>query len=71
MDAITLLRDDHKTVEGLFKKFEKTGEGAKKAQRDLADRIVKELSIHVAIEEQIFYPAVREALEVEEDTILE
>jgi hemerythrin-like domain-containing protein len=71
MDAITLLKNDHKTLEGLFKKFEKTGEGAKKAQRDLADKILEELSIHMAIEEQIFYPAVREALEEEEDTILE
>ncbi len=71
MDAITLLKQDHKTVEGLFKKFEKTGEGAKKAQKDLADKMVEELSVHASIEEDIFYPAVREALEEEEDTILE
>ncbi len=71
MDAITLLKQDHKTVDGLFKKFEKTGEGAKKAQKDLADKMVEELSKHAAIEEEIFYPAVREALEEEEDTILE
>jgi hemerythrin-like domain-containing protein len=71
MDAITLLKQDHKTVEGLFKKFQKAGEGAKKTQQDLADRIVEELSVHTAIEEQVFYPAVREALEEEEDTILE
>jgi hemerythrin-like domain-containing protein len=71
MDAITLLKQDHKTVEGLFKKFEKAGEGAKKTQRDLADKIVEELSVHAAIEEEVFYPAVRQALEEEEDTILE
>ena len=71
MDAITLLKQDHKTVEGLFKKFQKAGEGAKKTQKDLADKIVEELSVHTAIEEQVFYPAVREALEEEEDTILE
>jgi hemerythrin-like domain-containing protein len=71
MDAITLLKNDHKALEGLFKKFQKTGEGATKAQRDLADKIVEELTVHMAIEEEIFYPAVREALEEEEDTILE
>jgi hemerythrin-like domain-containing protein len=71
MDAITLLKQDHKTVEGLFKKFEKAGEGAKKTQRDLADKIVEQLSVHAAIEEEVFYPAVRQALEEEEDTILE
>jgi hemerythrin superfamily protein len=71
MDAITVLKEDHKTVEGLFKKFEKTGERAHKAQRDLADRIVKELSVHAAIEEQVFYPAIREAAPDVEDTVLE
>ena len=71
MDAITLLKQDHKTVEGLFKKFEKAGDGAKKTQKDLAEKITEELSIHAAIEEEVFYPAVRAALEEEEDTILE
>src|SRR5437588_2953652 len=71
MDAITLLRQDHKTVEGVFKKFEKVGDGAKKTQKDLADKMIEELSIHAAIEEEVFYPAVRAALEEEQDTILE
>jgi hemerythrin superfamily protein len=71
MDAITLLKQDHKTVEGLFKKFEKTGPNAHKTQRDLADRIIKELSVHAAIEEQVFYPAIREAVPDTEDHVLE
>jgi hemerythrin superfamily protein len=71
MDAITLLKQDHKTVEGLFKKFEKTGENAHVAQRDLADKIVKELSVHAAIEEKVFYPAIREAVPDTEDMVLE
>ena len=57
MDAITLLKQDHKTVEKLFKQFEKTTAPAE--QRKLAQRIVKELSVHAAIEEMVFYPAVR------------
>ncbi len=71
MDAITLLKQDHKTVEGLFKRFEKAGENAHKTKRDIADKIVEELSVHAAIEEQVFYPAVREAVPDEEDTVLE
>lgn len=71
MDAITLLKQDHKTVEGLFKKFEKAGERAHKTKRDLADKIIEELSVHAAIEEQVFYPAVREAVPDEQETVLE
>jgi hemerythrin superfamily protein len=71
MDAITLLKQDHKTVEGLFKKFEKTGERAHVAQRELAEKIIKELSVHASIEEQVFYPAIREAVPDTEDTVLE
>ncbi|MDQ3977971.1 MAG: hemerythrin domain-containing protein [Actinomycetota bacterium] len=69
MDAITLLKQDHKTVEGLFKKFEKTGPKAHKTRRDLAEKIIKELSVHAAIEEQVFYPAIREAVPETEDKV--
>ena len=71
MDAITLLKHDHKTLEGLFKKFEKTGPNAHKTQRDLAQKIVKELSVHASIEEKVFYPAIREAVSDTEDHVLE
>ena len=54
-DAIALLKADHRKVEELFEKFEKArGEGAKEK---LAMQICMELSIHTAIEEEIFYPA--------------
>lgn len=71
MDAITLLKQDHKTVDGLFKKFEKAGDNAYKTKGDLADKVIEELSVHAFIEEQVFYPAVREAVPDEEDTVLE
>lgn len=71
MDAITLLKNDHKTVEKLFKEFEKTKESAPKARRKLVDQMIKELSVHAAIEEQVFYPAVREDVPDIEDTVLE
>jgi hemerythrin superfamily protein len=63
MNAITLLKNDHKTVEDLFKRYEKLGPRALKTKKDVADRIVRELSIHAAIEEMVFYPAIREAIE--------
>jgi len=63
MNAITLLKNDHKTVEDLFKRFEKLGPRAVKTKQDVVERIVRELSIHAAIEEMVFYPAIREAVE--------
>jgi hemerythrin superfamily protein len=63
MNAITLLKNDHKTVEDLFKRFEKLGPRAVKSKQDIVERFVRELTIHAAIEEMVFYPAVREAVE--------
>ena len=60
MDGIVLLKEDHKTVEGLFKEFEKTKDTATAAQkRTLVDQIITELTTHAFIEETIFYPAAR------------
>jgi len=54
-DAVALLKQDHRTVEELFEKFEKaTGDGRKQS---LAEEICLELSVHAQIEEEIFYPA--------------
>ena len=67
MDAITLLRDDHRKVEDLFEQFEKaTGDGRK---QKLALEICKELTIHTIIEEEIFYPAIEG--KVDEDLLKE
>ena len=71
MDAITLLRNDHKTVEQLFKRFEKTGDRAFVAKRQIVDRIIEELSVHAAIEEQLLYPAARASVPEAEDMALE
>jgi len=71
MDAIALLRNDHRVVERLFKQFEKAGPNAHKTRRQVADRIVEELSVHAAIEEQVFYPGVRSANAEIKDVVLE
>ncbi|MGW3291507.1 hypothetical protein ACWDR3_43455 [Streptomyces sp. NPDC001002] len=52
MDAIVLLKDDHQTVEKLFKEFEKAGDRAYKTKRKIADKVIQELTIHTWIEEK-------------------
>jgi hemerythrin superfamily protein len=71
MDAITLLRADHKTVEQLFKRFEKAGDRAHVEKRQIVDRIIEELSVHAAVEEQVFYPVARATVPGTEDIALE
>ena len=62
MDGITLLKDDHKTVEALFREFEQAGDRAVKTKRKLVDQIIEELTTHAYIEETIFYPQARKAV---------
>ena len=71
MDAITLLRNDHKTVEALFKRFEKAGDHAYVEKREIVDRIIEELSVHAAIEELVFYPTARSLVPSTDDISLE
>jgi hemerythrin superfamily protein len=70
MHALTMLKTDHRKVETLFTAFENADGKQKKAS--IVKQIITELSIHAAVEEQVFYPAVREAMrESDEDMILE
>jgi hemerythrin superfamily protein len=71
VDAIVLLKDDHKTVEKLFRGFEKAGDRAVKTKRGLVDQMIKELTVHAYIEEQLFYPAARAAAPETTDHVLE
>jgi hemerythrin-like domain-containing protein len=71
MDAIALLKADHDEVEKLFKRFEKLGPRAQKSKADIAKKVITALSQHASVEEELFYPAVRERLADEEEMILE
>lgn len=63
-DAIALLKDDHKTVRSLLESLEKaTGTRREK----LLGQIAQELKVHTTIEEEIFYPAFREAATKKDD----
>lgn len=64
LDAIQLLKADHREVEGWFEDFEKTNSDSKKQK--LATQICTALKVHTQIEEEIFYPACRE-VGIEED----
>ena len=61
MDAIALLQRDHQEVEQLFKQFEKLTERAHKSKEKIVNKVIRELAIHSAVEEMLFYPAVRTA----------
>ncbi len=62
-DALQLLKDDHHEVKALFKKFEELSDHSKVSKKNLADQICDALTVHTMLEEEIFYPAVREAIE--------
>ncbi|MET9066201.1 hemerythrin domain-containing protein [Streptosporangium sandarakinum] len=71
MDAIVLLKDDHKTVEKLFKEFEQAGETAYKKKQEIVEKISQELCAHAYIEEAIFYPEARAEVPDTSDHVLE
>jgi len=60
-DAISLLKADHRKVEDLFDQFEKATDNARRQK--VAQEICTELTVHATIEEEIFYPACKEAVE--------
>jgi hemerythrin superfamily protein len=62
-DAITLLKQDHEKVRQMFEEFEKADEDRK---FELAAEICQALTVHATIEEEIFYPQVRESIEAED-----
>lgn len=63
-DAIALLMADHKKVKKLFADFDKLKEdGSVEDKSAIVEQICSELKIHTEIEEEIFYPAVRKAID--------
>lgn len=63
-DAISLLKDDHARVKAMFEKYEQCKTRYSPGQKkELVTQICGELTVHIQIEEEIFYPAVRQAIE--------
>lgn len=63
-DATALLRADHRAVSELFEQYEKARSPARK--KDIVRQICTELTVHAQVEEEIFYPAVKQALKDKE-----
>ncbi|GAA1448505.1 hemerythrin domain-containing protein [Mycobacterium cookii] len=70
-DAIVLLKDDHQQIRKVFKDFEAAGENAEKRKGQLVDKMIKLLTQHTYIENEVMYPRVRELLPDLEDDVLE
>jgi hemerythrin superfamily protein len=68
-NAITLLKADHKEVKAMVEQFKKSRSDSKKAE--LAEQICSALEVHATIEEEIFYPAAREALRSSDEELID
>ncbi|HEY2990598.1 MAG TPA: hemerythrin domain-containing protein [Candidatus Binatia bacterium] len=63
-DAVQLLRQDHQKVQELFKQFEESED--RQTKKQIAATALNELKVHAALEEELFYPAVRQEIDEEE-----
>ena len=71
MDAITLLKADHKKVSKLFREYKAAHKANRANRTEIIGKVIEELSVHAAIEEKIFYPAVRAEVPDADDDVLE
>ena len=69
-NALELLKEDHDYVKQAFRTFEKMDHEDHDRMRALVTQVCKALEIHARVEEEIFYPAVRKAID-EEDLMFE
>ena len=60
-NAIEMLREDHRKVQGLFEQFEESSDG----KEQICEQAIVELETHAALEEEIFYPAAKQVDEKE------
>ena len=69
--ALELLESDHRKVEMLFDKYEEEKESGEDTKKPIAERICAELTVHAQVEEELFYPWLRENLSEEEMELVE
>src|SRR5262249_47608507 len=68
MNPIQMLKQDHRTVQHLFRRFDAADRLAERQK--LGQEIIEELSVHSVIEEQLIYPLLRERSGMMEDAVL-
>jgi hemerythrin-like domain-containing protein len=64
--AIEMLKEDHAKVKKAFKEFENMDRSDTETCRQVVQTVCDDLKVHTTLEEEIFYPAVREAIEDED-----
>lgn len=64
--AIEMLKEDHEKVKKAFKEFEKMEREDTQAMQQLVQTTCEDLKVHTTLEEEIFYPAAREAMDDED-----
>jgi hemerythrin-like domain-containing protein len=69
--AIELLMSDHRKVEDLFERYEAEKEGDDDTKRAIAERVCGELTVHAQVEEELFYPWLRENLDEDDMEMVE
>jgi len=69
--ALELLAADHRKVEDLFEQYESAKDDEDSARTKVAERICKELTVHAQLEEEIFYPWLKENLDEEDMEMVE
>ncbi|ABA74147.1 MULTISPECIES: hemerythrin domain-containing protein [Pseudomonas] len=67
MNAIDLLKTDHEKVKGILNQLSESTDRALKKRAELLDKLELEITIHTQLEEQILYPAFKEAGDKEQD----
>jgi hemerythrin-like domain-containing protein len=70
-DAIVMLRDDHKEIRRVFREFERARDATPNKKQRLVDKMMKLLSEHTYVENEVMYPRVRALVPDLEDDILE
>jgi hemerythrin superfamily protein len=61
MSAIDVLKQDHRAMEQLFGQYQEATASPERKQ-EIVNQVIRELSVHAAVEEEILYPTVREAV---------
>jgi hypothetical protein len=64
--AVEILKEQHDKVKKAFKEFEKLEREDTEAQQQLVQTACEDLKLHTTLEEELFYPAVREAIDDED-----
>jgi hemerythrin superfamily protein len=64
--AVELLKEQHDKVKKAFKEFEKLDREDREKQQQLVQRVCEDLKLHTTLEEELFYPAAREAIDDED-----